>query len=330
MRSNRAGRRQLLMAGVAMAANTGVLRGAAAQSFPSRPITMLLPLAVGSAGDVALRLVGQNMAESMKQPVVIENLPGAAGLLGTEKMVRAAPDGYMVGGLGDSILNFAANLSPKLNFDPVDGVQPVALVATIPWVLAAHPGFPARNLAGFVAAARAEPGKINYASTGMGSASHIGMEMLASQAGIRLNHVPYRGATPAVNDVVAGQVPLVFSAVSVVLPFIRSGRLVAYGVPASVRSPLLPEAPTFTEAGLPGFDFVTWVALFVPKGTPRPIVDQLNAETSRAIADPEIRDKLVAMGLEPKRSTPEELGEMVRTGHARAARIIRDANIKAE
>lgn len=330
MRSNRAQRRQLLMAGVAMAANTGVLRGAAAQSFPSRPITMLLPLAVGSAGDVALRLVGQKMAESMKQPVVIENLPGAAGLLGTEKMVRAAPDGYMVGGLGDSILNFAANLSPKLTFDPVDGVQPVALVATIPWVLAAHPGFPARNLAGFVAAARAEPGKINYASTGMGSASHIGMEMLASQAGIRLNHVPYRGATPAVNDVVAGQVPLVFSAVSVVLPFIRSGRLVAYGVPANVRSPLLPEAPTFAEAGLPGFDFVTWVALFVPKGTPRPIVDQLNAETSRAIADPEIRDKLVAMGLEPKRSTPEELGEMVRTGHARAARIIRDANIKAE
>ncbi len=164
---------------------------------------MLLPLAAGSAGDVALRLVGQKMAECMKQPVVIENLPGAAGLLGTEKMVRAAPDGYLVGGIGDSILNFAANLAPKLNFDPVDGVQPVALVATIPWVLAANPSFRRARLAAFVAAARAEPGKFNYASTGVGSASHIGMEMLASQAGIRLNHVPYRGATPAVNDVVA-------------------------------------------------------------------------------------------------------------------------------
>ncbi len=330
MQSARTGRRRLLMAGVAMATGPAALRGATAQAFPSRPVTMLLPLAAGSAGDVALRLVGQKMAESMKQPVVIENLPGAAGLLGTEKMVRAAPDGYLVGGLGDSILNFAANLAPKLSFDPVDGVQPVALVATIPWVLAANPSSAPRNLAAFVAAARAEPGKFNYASTGMGSASHIGMEMLAAQAGLRLNHVPYRGATPAVNDVVAGQVPLVFSAVSVVLPFIKAGRLVAYGVPAAVRSPLLPDAPTFAEAGLPGFDFVTWVALFVPKGTPRPIVDQLNAETSRAIADPEVRDKLLAMGLEPRRSTPEELGEMVRQGHARAARIIREANIKAE
>ena len=315
-----------LAAGAALAAAPGLR----AQSYPTRPITLLLPLAAGSAGDVALRVVAQKMSERIGQSLVVENLPGVAGLLGTERVVRAPADGYLLGGIGDSVLNFAANLAPKVNFDPLKDLEPVALVATIPWVVVVNASYASRTLRDFVAAAKAAPGKIDYASTGVGSASHIGMEMLAAQAGIKLNHVPYKGATPAVNDVASGHVPAVFSAVSVVLPHIKSGRLVALGVPSDRRSSLLPDAPTFAEAGLPGFDFSTWVALFAPRGTPRAVIDFVNAETNRAVSDAGVRDRLMNLGLEPATGTPERLGEMLRTGHARVAKIIRDNSIKAE
>ena len=315
------------MAGTAALAAVG---RAHAQAYPSRPVTLLLPLAVGSAGDVALRLVAGRMAEQLGQPVVIENLPGAAGLLGTERVARAPADGYLLGGVGDSILNFAAVLAPKLAFDPVDGLQSVGLVADIPWVVAVHAGHRARTLKDFVALAKAEPGKVDYASTGVGSASHIGMEMLAAQAGLKLHHVPYRGATPAVNDVAAGQVAAVFSAVSVVLPHVKAGRLIPLGVPSAKRSPLLPDAPTFAEAGLPGFDFVTWVGLVAPKGTPRAAVDRINAALSHALADASIRERMLALGLEPATSTPEQLAERIRSGHARVAKIVRENDIRAE
>lgn len=322
--------RRTVVAALAGGAALTVAGAARAQAYPAKPVTMLLPLTVGSAGDVALRLVAQRMSERLGQPIVIENQPGAAGLVGTERIARAAPDGYLLGGVGDSILNFAANLAPKLNFDPVEGLQPVGLVANIPWVLAVHSGFRAKTLTDFVAAAKAEPGRIDYASTGMGSASHIGMEMFAAQAGIRMNHVPYKGATPAANDVAGGQVAAVFAAVSVVLPHIKSGRMLALGVPADRRSALLADAPTFAEAGLPGFDFVTWVGLVAPRGTPRAAVDRINAEIALALQDASLRERLLAQGLEPATSTPEQLGERMRTGHARVAKIIRDNNIKAE
>lgn len=314
-----------------LAAVTFATGSAFAQAaYPSRPITMLLPLAVGSAGDVALRVVAQKMSENLHQSIVIENLPGVSGLLGTERVVRAAPDGYLIGGIGDSVLNFAANLAPKMNFDPIGDLDPIALVATIPWTIAVNPAFGTKTLAEFVAKAKASTHKIDYASTGSGSASHIGMEMLAARTGISLTHIPYKGATPGVTDVVGGQVPAVFSAVSVVLPFVKSGKLLALGVPAEKRSALLPDVPTFAEAGVPNFNFVTWVSLFAPKGTPKAIVDKLNAETVKAVADPAVREKLLSLGLEPETSTPEQLGQMVRSGHARVAKIVKDANIKSD
>ena len=331
LNATRTGQRAWVAALLALAC-AGAASPAIAQSpaYPARPITLLLPLAAGSAGDVALRVVGQKMAENMKQGVVIENQPGVAGLLGTERVVRAPPDGYLVGGIGDSVLNFAANLAPRLNFNPLKDLEPVALVATIPWTLVVNPGFGSKTLDKFITHAKARPGGIDYASTGNGSASHIGMEMFAAQARISLHHVPYKGATPSVNDVVGGQVPAVFSAVSVVLPFIKSGRLVALGVPLDKRSPLLPDVPTFAEAGLPGFHFTTWVGLFAPKGTPRPVINRLHAEAGKALADPQVRERLLAVGLEPKWVSPEQLGEMVASGHARVAAIIRRANIKAD
>ncbi|QHE87813.1 Bug family tripartite tricarboxylate transporter substrate binding protein [Hydrogenophaga sp. BPS33] len=323
-------RRTLLRAGVLAAATFCAGTALAQATYPSRPITMLLPLAAGSAGDVALRVVAQKMSENMKQSIVIENLPGVSGLLGTERVVRAAPDGYLIGGIGDSVLNFAANLAPKMNFDPIHDLDPIALVATIPWTIAVNPGFGTKTLGEFIAKAKAAPHKIDYASTGSGSASHIGMEMLAARTGIALTHIPYKGATPGVTDVVGGQVPAVFSAVSVVLPHVKSGKLLALGIPADQRSALLPETPTFAEAGVPNFSFVTWVSLFAPKGTPKAIVDKLNAETVKAVADPAVREKLLSLGLEPQTSTPEQLGQMVRSGHARVAKIVQDANIKID
>ena len=267
----------------------------------------------------------------MKQSVVVENQPGAAGLLGTERVVRAPSDGYLIGGIGDSVLNFAVNLAPRVSFNPLTDLEPVALVATIPWTLAVNAQFGPKTLAEFIAHAKANPGKVDYASTGNGSASHVGMEMLASRTGASLNHVPYKGATPSVdNDAAGGQVPAVFSAVSVVLPFIKSGKLLALGVPLDKRSALLPDVPTFAEAGIGDFHFTTWVALFAPKRIPRAVIDRLNAEAGRALADPDVRNRLVALGLEPMAATPEQLRQMVATGHARVARIIRQANIKLD
>lgn len=308
----------------------GTRLATAQTAYPSRTITMMLPLTAGSAGDVALRLVGQKMAESMQQAVVVENQPGAAGLLGTERVVRAPADGYFIGGIGDSVLNYAANLAPKINFNPMTDLEPVALVATIPWTLVVHPQFGPKTLEEFIARARANPGKIDYGSTGPGSASHVGMEMLAAQVKVSLNHIPYKGATPSVNDLVGGQVNAVFSAVSVVLPFVKSGKLLALGVPLEARSPLLPDVPTFAEAGIPDFNFTTWVALFAPRGTPRAVIDRLNAETAKAVADPGLRNRLLALGLEPKTATPEQLRRLVATGHARVAAIVKQANIKVD
>lgn len=323
-------RRTLLRVSALTAATLATGFTFAQAAYPARPITMLLPLAAGSAGDVALRVVAQKMSENMKQSIVIENLPGVSGLLGTERVVRAAPDGYLIGGIGDSVLNFAANLAPKMNFDPIGDLDPIALVATIPWTVAVNPAFGTRTLGEFIAKAKAAPNKIDYASTGSGSASHIGMEMLAARTGISLTHIPYKGATPGVTDVVGGQVPAVFSAVSVVLPYVKSGKLLALGVPADKRSALLPDVPTFAEAGVQDFNFVTWVSLFAPKGTSKAIVDRLNAETVKAVSDPAVREKLLSLGLEPESSTPEQLGQMVRSGHARVARIVKDANIKID
>ncbi|MDB5253923.1 MAG: hypothetical protein JWP27_3092, partial [Flaviaesturariibacter sp.] len=236
----------------------------------------------------------------------------------------------LIGGIGDSVLNFAVNLAPRVSFNPLTDLEPVAMVATIPWTLVVNPQFGPRTLGAFLAQARANPGKVDYASTGPGSASHVGMELLADQAKVSMNHVPNRGATPAVNDVVGGQVPAVISAVSVVLPFIKSGKLVALGVPLDKRSPLLPDVPTFAEAGVADFNFTTWVALFAPKGTPRAVIDKLNAETAKALTDPVVRERLLGLGLEPKTMSPDELGKLVASGHARVAAIVKQANIKAE
>jgi tripartite-type tricarboxylate transporter receptor subunit TctC len=243
---------------------------------------------------------------------------------------RAPPDGYLIGGISDSVLNFAANLVEKVNFDPVNSFEPVTLVANVSWVLVANPALGAKTLGDLMSQARAKPGVIDYASAGNGSPHHIAMEMLTRPQRITMNHIPYKGASQSLIDVVSGQVPVMFSATSVALPFIKQGKLIALGVPAAKRSPLLPDVPTFAEGGVAGFNFATWVAMYAPKGTPAPIVNRLNAEVRKALEDSAVREKLLSLGLEPAPNTPAQLAKMTADGNAAVKKIIKDAGIKVE
>jgi tripartite-type tricarboxylate transporter receptor subunit TctC len=324
--------RQIILGGIAILLSLGMLNSnpAWAQTYPDKTITLLVPLQAGSAGDTVLRVVAQKMAENMKQAIVVENQAGVSGLLGAERVSRAAPDGYFIGGISDSVLNFAANLVEKANFDSVGGFEPISLVANVSWVLVANPALGAKSIADLMALARAKPGMLDYASAGMGSPHHIAMEMLTRPQRVTMKHIPYKGASQSLIDVVSGQVPVMFSATSVALPFIKQGKLIALGVPTEKRSPLLPEVPTFAEGGVAGFNFATWVAMYAPKGTPAMIVNRLNAEARKALEDPAVREKLLSLGLEPAPTTPAQLAKMTADGNAAVKKIIKDAGIKAE
>ena len=313
-----------LLCGVAVAFATQ------AQPYPAKTIQILLPVQAGSAGDVAIRVVAQKIAENVKQQIVVENQPGAAGLIGAQRLARMAPDGYALGGLSDSVVNYAPSLAEKPGFDPVNDFAPISLVCTIPWVLLSHPSFPARDARAFIALAKTMPGKIDYSSAGNGSPHHIVMELFKRATGIDVHHIPYRGAAQSVLDVIAGQIPVTFSAIVVPLPHFKDGKLRALAVPSEKRSQLLPEVPTLAEAGVAGFTFDTWIGIFAPKGTPRPIVDRVNTETVAALADSAVRGRLTAMALEPRSSTPEELGRRTRDGFARVSKVIKEAGIKAD
>jgi len=314
------------LAGVALAA---AALPCAAQQYPSKPILMLMPLQAGSAVDVMIRIVAQKMSENMGQQIVIENQPGAAGSIGAERVKRAPPDGYTVGVLNDSILTMIPNIR-KVAYDPLKDFVPVGVVAAITWVMVVNNDLPAKTVPEFVALAKSRPGKIDYSSGGNGSPQHVAMEAFKAATGIDLVHIPYRGATQAAVEVMSNRVQAHFSAVSIVQPHIKDGRMRALGVPSSARSPLLPAVPTFTEAGVPGFEWRTWASFVVPLGTPNPIVERLNAELVKAIKTPDVRDKLIAQGLEPIGSPPATVTQWTEDGLKRMRDIVQRAKIQAE
>ena len=301
----------------------------AAQQYPAKPILAVMPLQAGSAVDVMIRIVAQKMSEDLGQQIVIENQPGAAGSIGAERVKRAAPDGYTVGVLNDSILTMIPNIR-KVGYDPVKDFAPVGVVAAITWVMVVNNELPAKSVSEFVALAKSRPGKLDYSSGGNGSPQHVAMEAFKAATGIDVVHIPYRGATQAAVDVMSNRVQAHFSAVSIVLPYIKDGRMRALGVPSGTRSPLLPDVPTFTEAGVPGFEWRTWASFVVPLGTPAPVVERLNAELVKAVKTPEVHDKLIAQGLEPIGSKPEVVTQWTREGLARMRDIVQRAKIQAE
>jgi len=301
-----------------------------AQAYPGKSILMIIPLQAASAIDVAIRIVTQKMSESMGQQIVIDNQPGAAGLIGTERVMRATPDGYTIATLNDSILTMIPNLYKKVPYDPVKSFAPVSLVAGITWVLVSHPSLPVKNARELIVLAKTHPGELNYSSGGNGSPQHIAMEIFKSMAGVKLTHIPYKGTTQATLDVISGQIPVMFSATSLVISQIREGKLRALAAGGAKRSPLLPDVPTVAESGVPGYSFNTWMAIFVPLNTPNEIISRLNAEIIKALASPDVRERLTSLGFDVYGTPPEQVTTLTRVRFEQMARIIKEAGINVE
>jgi tripartite-type tricarboxylate transporter receptor subunit TctC len=316
-----------LVAALALLAGSSVV---AQTAYPERPIKMIVPLAAASAVDVAARIVTQKMAENMGQQIVIINQAGASGLIGAEQVARAAPDGYTIGGFNDSVMTMVPNLHAKMPWDILKDFEPVSLVATVEWGLIAGNNTGYKTAADLIAAAKAEPGKINYSSGGPGSPQHLAMAMFASGAGISLTHVPYKGATQAATDVASGQIPVGFQGLGTVAALVRGGQLRLIGVATEKRLPQFPDVPTVSESGLPGFGFNSWFAMLAPAGTPKDIIARLNAEILKAVGDPEVRHKLEDLGFSVRGSSPEELGALTQQQLAKYARVIKEMGIAIE
>jgi tripartite-type tricarboxylate transporter receptor subunit TctC len=319
--------RQILLAAglLALAASA-----AGEPGYPKKAILMLVPLQAASAVDNAARLVAQKMADNMGQPIVVENQPGAAGLIGTERVAKAAPDGYTIGGFNDSIMTMLPNMHANLAWDIRKDFEPVSQVATIEWALVVPPKSSLRSAADVIAAAKARPGALNYSSGGNGSPQHIAMELFKASAGVFLTHIPYRGATGAALDVASGQVDVHFSGMPTVFSLIKGDKVRLIGIASPARSPLFPEVPTIGESGLPGFEFRSWFAITAPAGTPKDLVARLNAEIVKACADATVREKLVAQGFSIVASSPEALARVTGEQLERYAKLFKRAGIKAE
>ncbi|MDB5872224.1 MAG: Tripartite tricarboxylate transporter family receptor [Ramlibacter sp.] len=301
-----------------------------AQTYPSKPIKIIVPLAAGSAVDNAARIVAEKMSRNMGQGIVIENQPGAAGLIGAGAVAKAQPDGYTLGGFNDSIMTMVPNMQAKMPWDIVKDFEPVSLVATVEWGLVVNAEAPMKSAADLIAEAKKAPGKINYSSGGNGSPQHIAMALFASQAGVQMTHVPYKGATQAAMGVAGHEVDTAFMGISSVNSLIKAGKVRLVGVTTPRRMPQFPDVPTVSDTGMPGFEFNSWFALMAPAGTPKAIVNQLAAEVKKALDDPEVKEKLNAQGLTPKGTTPEELGVATKAQLAKYGELIRRNGITGE
>ena len=301
-----------------------------AQAYPNRPVRIVVPFPAGGGADSTARILGQKLSERWGQQIVVDNRSGAAGNIGTELVARAAADGYTLGIGVNGTHAINPSLYPKLGFDPVRDFAPVALVISVPALLVVHPSFPVASVQQLIVLAKTRPGELNYASGGVGSPPHIMAELFASMAGLKLGHVPYKGAAPAAIDVIAGFVPIMFDNLVSGLPHVKSRKVRALGVTSAERSPVVPEIPTIAESGLPGYEAVTWIALFAPAGTPREIVMRLNAEIVAILAAPDVRERFSAMGATLGGGTPEQLAALLRDDLARWARVIKAANIRLE
>ena len=299
-------------------------------AYPSRPIRMIIPLAAGSAVDNAARVLTQKMSQGLGQSIVIENMAGSAGLIGADRVAKAAPDGYTLGGFNDSVLTMLPHIYPRASWNALTDFDPLSLAATIEWGLVVKSDSPHRTVADFMAAAKAAPGKVNYSSGGSGSPQHIAMALFATRAGLDVVHVPYKGATPAAVAVAAGEVDAAFQGLGTVTALIQSGKLRLLAVSTPKRLPQYPGIPTVDESGLKDFFFNSWFAMVVPAGTPKEIVERLNSEMRKALADPETRDRLVALGLTLRGSSAQELGSATREQFNLYRKLIQDNGIKAD
>jgi tripartite-type tricarboxylate transporter receptor subunit TctC len=300
---------------------------ASAQSYPTKPIRILVGFAPGGAMDIVARTVAQKMAPGFGQPVIVENKPGAASNIAIRQLIESPPDGHTVMLVANGL---TANplLYTQQPFDPNTDVVPITLVARLPVVIAANASSDITSLKKLVEVSKARPASVNYGSPGSGSTPHLAAEMFARAAGITLTHVPYKGGAPAIADVLGGQLPLVAVNALEVLPHVKAGKLRVLATLSAERVATLPEAPTIAESGFPGFEASVWHAFIAPKGTPAAVVERLRAEVHKALADPEVKERLAGLGAVVSPTTPQELAALVRTEHERYGRVIREGNIK--
>lgn len=314
-------------AGVALFAALGA-DTALAQAGP--PVRLIVPFATGGPTDIGARVIAPYLTELMKRTVIVENKPGGTGVIGTELVARAAPDGATILFGTSSSMGSSPAIMPNLSYNVLKDFIAVGVVATTDNVLVVHPSVAANNVREFIAYAKANPNKIAYGTSGTGSTYHLGSELFAAQTGTQLTHVPYKGAGPAAQDVVAGHIQMMMDALNSAAPNVKAGKVKALGIASLKRSPDLPDVPTLAEQGVTGCEFSQWIAFFLPANTPRAIVDKLNADLNKVLANPDVRDKFAKIGLQAAPSRPDELDAMLRADLARWTKVARDANIKLE
>jgi len=328
-------RRALMFRLFAMAMASVCFSAAHAQSWPSKPVRIIVPFPPGGTTDIVARSLGVELQKMWQQPVIVENRAGAGGNVGAEAVARSSNDGYtlLMGTVGTHAINAAlfAQSGNKMPFDPVKDFVPITLAAGVPNVMVIHPKVPANSVAEFIAYAKANPGKLNMASSGNGTSIHLTGELFKTMTGTYMLHLPYRGSAPAVSDLLAGNTNVMFDNLPSALPHIKSVRLKALAVTSRLRSPALPDTPTVEEAAnLKGFDASSWFGLFAPAGTSRTIVDKVQADVAKALAVPEVRDRFVAQGAQPGGSTPDQFAAFIRAETDKWTKVVKISNAKVD
>ena len=319
----------LLLAGAALAAP--LLASAQAAAYPdNKPIRLIVPAAPGGGADFLARIVGQKLGEGLGQTVVVDNRAGASGTISADNTAKAAPDGHsLLMGQSTSIV-IAPHMYGKLGYDTLRDLAPIAMVAQVPNIVVVHPSVPASSVKELIALAKAKPELLNFGSSGNGAPSHLAGEMFKTAAGVKMTHVPYKGAGPAVNDLLAGQIQVMFAPIVAVLPPVKAGRLKALAVTSAARSPAAPELPTLAESGLAGYEISSWFGLFAPAGTPQPVIDRIQREVAKTLQSADVRERFAKEGAEPVASTPAETAAYVKSEYAKYGRIVKDNGIKAD
>lgn len=307
----------------------GVAAPAYAQAWPSRPIRLVVGYPPGGTSDMYARLLAAGLQKALGQSVVVDNRAGATGIIGLDYLAKSAPDGYTLG-LGPGSMTIMPSLNSKLPFDVQRDFSPISLMVYTQNALIVPASSPVKSVKELIALAKSQPGKLNYASSGTGATPHLSMELLKSMAGVDIRHIPYKGDTPAITDLLGGQVQMYCSTIGGVLPHIRSGRVRPLAVTGKVRSAALPDVPTMAEAGYPGYEIVSWYGLIAPAQTPPEIIKRLNAAVIEVIADPEVREKIIASGSDPATNTPEQFRTLIKNDVARYGKIARGAGVQPE
>ena len=317
--------RRAVLSAIALAAAATLPLGAAAQNYPTKPITIVVPFAAGGTTDILARLVGQHLSTELGQPVVVENKAGAGGNIGAAFAAKAAADGHtlFMGTVGTHAIN--ASLYKKLPYDPIKDFAPLTRVAMVPNLLVAHPSQPFKTVQEMSAYAKANPGKINFGSPGNGASPHLSGELFKSMTKVDMVHVPYKGSAPAVSDLLGGQISIMFDNLPSVIPHVRSGKLRAIAISTAKRSADLPDVPTISEAGVPGYEATSWFGMFAPAATPKPVLDKISAALGKVLANAEVKKKIDDQGGEPANETPAQFADFIQKESLKWGKVVKES-----